>query len=77
MSRPAWVGLRSTRLGAAVSHTVLVALPMYCLQYVMGKYEESAESLRMSLETVKAHYPEAGASARMWCHHLETQCSIT
>ncbi|EFN58922.1 hypothetical protein CHLNCDRAFT_140883 [Chlorella variabilis] len=53
------VALTLYQLGAAVSHTVLVALPMYCLQYVMGKYEESAESLRMSLETVKAHYPEA------------------
>lgn len=34
---------------------------MCCVQYVMGKYEAAAESLRRSLATVRTHFPEAGA----------------
>lgn len=46
--------------GGNYEHVALTLYQCGTLQYTMGKYQQAAESLRMSLKTVRQHYPEAG-----------------
>lgn len=45
--------------GGNFEHVALTLYQCGTLQYVMGKYEAAAESLRRSLATVRTHFPEA------------------
>ncbi|KAI3436463.1 hypothetical protein D9Q98_005880 [Chlorella vulgaris] len=45
--------------GGNYEHVALTLYQCGTLQYTMGKYQQAAESLRMSLKTVRQHYPEA------------------
>ncbi|KAL4457427.1 hypothetical protein ABPG75_012292 [Micractinium tetrahymenae] len=46
-------------VGSNFEHVALTLYQCGTLQYVMGKYATAADSLKMSLQTVRKHYPQA------------------